>query len=552
MLHHSARTPLLLVCALGWTCVVLCTAAVRAQDDANAPSGLSLEQQRLASRFERLEAVAARLAELAASSEPERAEQLRRTIKSSREKGIAERFATIIELLESERLSAAARDQTELQAELELLLQVLLEDPGNSERDAMKRFLKTQIRELGKLIREQRSLRNQSQQGADGKQIAEKQAKVGESTEGVQKALEQHSDASPRESESSESQQGESQEGQPQESQPQQGQAQESESQPGQSQLGQSQQGQPQQGQAQQGEAQEGQAQQGQSGEQQPGESQENNDPIERAAQRVAQARRAMQQAEQKLRDAQRREAEEEQRQAQRELEAARAELERILRQLREEEMERLLAKLAARFRDMLAAQQSIYDDTAEIFKQTTESASRSLMLQAIRLSRRETELVRDAEKALTLLREDGTSVAFPETTEQIADDMRSVAARLAAADVGPITQTVELDILAALKDMIDALDRARDELSQQDSSSPPPGGGGGSPGESPLVSKIAELRMIRTLQARVYKRTQDLGNLADNPHVELAELEGELGKLAERQERIFQATRDLDTDANR
>ncbi len=258
-----------------------------------------------------------------------------------------------------------------------------------------------------------------------------------------------------------------------------------------------------------------------------------------------------MQQAEQKLRDAERREAEQEQREAQRELEAARAELERILRQIREEEMEKLLAKLAARFRDMLAAQQSIYDDTTDIFKQATESASRNLMLQAIRLSRRESELVRDAEKALTLLREDGTSIAFPETTEQIADDMRSVTTRLAATDTGPITQTVELDIIAALEDMIESLDQARDELAQKPDASPP-GGGGGSPGESPLVSKIAELRMIRTLQARVYKRTQDLGSLADNPLVKRAELEVEMAKLAGRQERIFQATRDLDTDQNR
>lgn len=158
----------------------------------------------------------------------------------------------------------------------------------------------------------------------------------------------------------------------------------------------------------------------------------------------------------------------------------------------------------------------------------------------------------REAEKALTLLREDGTSVAFPETTEQIADDMRGVAARLAAADTGPITQTVELDIIAALKDMIAALDQARDELAQQQDSPPPPGGGGGGPGESPLVSKIAELRMIRTLQARVYKRTQNLGALVDNPHVQPADLAGELNQLAGRQERIFQATRDLDTERNR
>jgi hypothetical protein len=535
---HQAvfRTTALLGVVIAMTAFV----QARAQEEATAPSGLSLEQQRLASRFERLEAVAARLAELAESSEPERAEQLRRTIKSSREKGLAERFHTIVELLESERLSAATRDQSELQAELERLLQVLLEDPGNSERDAMKRFLKAQIRELSKLIRQQRSLRNQNEQGAESDRLAEKQADIDQQANSVQQALKQSSESppSPGSQPEADSKPGDnSEEGQAQEGQAQEGQAQE---------------GQAQEGQAQEGQSQEGQSQSGQPQPAQSGESSESSDPIQRAAERVAEARRAMQQAEQKLRDAKRREAQQEQRQAQRELEAAKAELERILRQLREEEMEQLLAKLAARFRDMLAAQQSIYDDTTGIFKQVTESESRNLMLQAIRLSRRESELVRDAEKALTLLREDGTSVAFPETTEQIAEDMRSVAARLAAADSGPITQTVELDIIAALEDMIAALDQARDELGQNQESPPQAGGGGGSPGESPLVSKIAELRMIRTLQARVYKRTQDLGNLADNPHVLPAELEVEVEKLAERQARIFQATRDLDTDRNR
>ncbi len=491
-----------------------------AQDDQTAPSGLSLEQQRLASRFARLEAVAARLAELAEKSEPERAEQLRRTIKASREKGVAERFNTIVGLLESQRLSAAARDQRELQAELELLLQVLLEDPGDSEREAMKRFLKAQIRELSKLIRQQRSLRNQSQQGLDADRIADKQSELSDQSGEVQEAL----------SEATEN--AEPNGGQPDSAPPD----------------GDPQQREPQQGQPNSGESQPGESQPGETAE--TGDAQPPSDPIQRAAQRVAEARRAMQQAEQKLHEAMRRGAEEEQRQAQRELEAARAELERILRQLREEEMERLLAKLAARFREMLAKQRSIYDDTCEVASQVGEAPSRNLLLRSIRLSRRESELVRDAEKALTLLREDGTSIAFPETTEQIAEDMRGVAARLATADVGSITQTVELDIIAALEDMIESLDQARDELAQKQPGGP--SGGGASPGEAPLVPKIAELRMIRTLQARVYKRTIDLGDLADKPDIDPADLKGEIDKLAERQERIFEATRDLDTDQNR
>ncbi len=482
------------------------TWAQQLTDASDVPTGLSLEQESLASRFERLEAVAARLAELADSREPERAEQLRRTIRASREKGISERFGAIVTLLESESLAAAARDQVALQAELEALLLVLLEDPGDAERNAMKRFLKAQIREIGKLIRQQRSLRAKNLDGADEKRLANDQSKVGEATDKVKKALEGAS------GENSSGEKSPPKGGKPSDSQ---------------------------------GKGEGGEGKSGESGEEPP-----SGDPIERAAQRVKKAQRAMQQAEKQLREAERKGAAEKQRQAQRDLEAARAELERILRQLREEERERLLAKLVARFRDMLATQKVLYDDTVVVHKETLEGTSRRWMLKAIRLSRREAELVRDAEKVLLLLREDGTSIAFPETASQIAQDMRSVSDRLAGADVGSITQTIELDIIAGLEDMIAALEQARDEAAQQESK-PRPSASGGQPGESPLVSKLAELRMIRTLQARVYKRTQDLGALAENPQIDAEDLQGELGKLSGRQQRIFEATRDLESGAN-
>src|SRR5690606_8223516 len=116
----------------------------------------------------------------------------------------------------------------------------------------------------------------------------------------------------------------------------------------------------------------------------------ESADPIERAAKRVESARKAMQQAEENLRKAERDKAKEKQQEAQRTLEEARAELERILRQLREEEMEKLLTRLAARFRDMLAEQRAIYEETVVIHQESSAGESRNLMLRAIRLSRRE------------------------------------------------------------------------------------------------------------------------------------------------------------------
>ena len=518
------------------------TSSASAQAEGGEPTGLSLEEQSLKSRFERLEAVAARLAELAAKSEPERAKQLRRAIRASREKGITEQFGTIVRLLESERLSAASRDQVALQKELESLLQLLLEDPGNAERNARKRFLKEQIRQLGKLIRQQRSVRGQTEEGAEGKRLADDQSDLEKEAAKIQKALDEAAgkdDASQEEASEGEGKEGKAGEGK----------------------KGEGEAGKPSEGEGEGGEggkgdkAQKGQGGQGgQGGEGGEGESSEDSpssDPMKKAAQRVKAAQKAMKKAEEKLRKAKRDGAADEQRKAQRELEAARAELERILRQLREEEQERLLTKLIARFREMLATQRAIYDKTVTIQKEAFQGGGRTSMLQSIRLSRRESELVREAEKALLLLKEDGTSVAFPETVEQIAEDMRSVTGRLGGADTGPITQTVELDILAGLEDMIAALEKARDELARKQQQKSPPPGQAGQSGEAPLVSILAELRMIRTLQARVYQRTKNLGVLTENPQVNPDDLKGEIAKLSYRQQRIFKATHDLDTKAN-
>ena len=180
------------------------------------------------------------------------------------------------------------------------------------------------------------------------------------------------------------------------------------------------------------------------------------------------------------------------------------------------------------------------------------QGGDRTALLQAIRLSRREAELVREAEKALVLLREDGTSVAFPETASQIAADMQSVTTRLASGDVEAITQTIELDVIAGLEDMIAAFDQARDEIAQQQGQPQPQSAAGGQPGESPLVSRLAELRMIRTLQARIYRRTQVIGEMVQQSTAPADQVARELETLANRQNKVFQATRDLESEANR
>ncbi|HYO25617.1 MAG TPA: hypothetical protein VEQ85_11800, partial [Lacipirellulaceae bacterium] len=120
---------------------------------------------------------------------------------------------------------------------------------------------------------------------------------------------------------------------------------------------------------------------------------------------------------------------------------------------------------------------------------------------------------------------------------------------RLNRAKVDMITQGMEEDVIASLEQALKMLQQSlqdlRDQKAQQSS------GGGGQPGEQPLVDQLAELRMIRELQVRVNRRTEQYGALVGGEQALEAELLGLLDELALRQAKIVEATRDLETGSN-
>lgn len=260
------------------------------------------------------------------------------------------------------------------------------------------------------------------------------------------------------------------------------------------------------------------------------------------ARKRLKAAEERMRQAKIKLERANRKGAVEDQKKALDELYQAKKELEEILRQLREEEVERMLAQLEARFRKMLELQVQVHAGTLRLDKVPESSRSRDNEVEALRLSRKEKQIVDECDKAIVLLKEEGTAVAFPEAAEQMRDDMQQVVHRLERANVGSVTQGIELEIIKALEEMIAALQKAQREAKG--------GGGGGGQGEDqPLVDKLAELRMIRALQMRVNLRTQRYHKLLNDPQIEQADkpdVIDALQRLGEREDRITKITRDI------
>jgi hypothetical protein len=249
-------------------------------------------------------------------------------------------------------------------------------------------------------------------------------------------------------------------------------------------------------------------------------------------------------------------------------LKEAQKKLEDLLRQLREEEIERILAALQMRCERMLAMQIEVRDGTVSLDKvikdrpeQKPDNADRQ---RGLELEDREQQIIKEANDARRLLEQEGSAVAFPVVFENIIDDMVSVARRLRATDTGVVTVTIENDIIDTLREMIEALKRARQENAKKP---PPPGSGGGGGGNQnqPLIQLIQELKMIRSMQLRVNSRTETYGReyageqapapqAAQTPEekAKAEMLQKELKNLADRQEKIYEVTNNLYREKNK
>jgi len=558
---------------------------------------LLTRQEQVAERFRELERLLLRMAELTESTDPRRAALLRQAVAQSKDRAIEDQFGALIELLKNERFSPAVKGQENVRDDLMRLLELMLSEDRSKHIESEKERIRKYLERVNKIIKEQRQVQGATQRDDDAKELAERQGgikdKTSELAEDVRKDDEaraptkEPSESKPAEGEpgkegegkpEGESAEGEKSEGkksdaeksdaekpdaekpdtekpdQPAEEKPA---GEKSESEKGESEKPESEksEGHSAEGQKSEGEKSESKPQEGappvdppQPGEKgESGESQKSEqNPAE---QRLQKAQQRMQEAQKKLEEAKKSDAVEKQEEALRELEQAKAELEEILRQLREEEMARTLAMLEARFRKMLEAQVQVYEGTQRLDQVAAADRDRDDVIEAGRLSRKEAEIAVEADKALAVLQEEGSAVAFPEAVIEIRDDMITIRDRLAEADTGALTQGVEEDVIAALEEMITALEKAQKDM--QDQKPGQPGQAGGEQ-EMPLVDTIAELKMIRAMQMRVNNRTQRYTELTKSEQASEPQILKALEELAERESRIHRITRDIVVGRNR
>ena len=251
-------------------------------------------------------------------------------------------------------------------------------------------------------------------------------------------------------------------------------------------------------------------------------------------------------------------------------LKEAQKKLEDLLRQLREEEIDRVLVQLQARCIEILRLQTEVRGGTVEV--QTSVNArpdrraDRADEQRALELHDREDQIVRKAGDALKLIEAEGSAVAFAEIFRQVRDDMTNVRDRLKLADVGEETVKIEEDIIATLKEMIESLKKAQQDNKNRKPPEP------GQPGQqSPaqqdqrLIDQISELKTIRSMQIQINKRTEshgkkfegeqapDISQLKDpRAKAQAEQVLKEIRELSKRQDKIGKVTRDISLGRNK
>lgn len=543
----------------------------------SASDSLAMEQQRIADQFKHVEEVLLRMAEIVAPTDPRRAALLRKAVAQSKERLIAVQFDTLVELIKKDQLARTISNQQDLDRDLRALLEMLLSENRAKQIESEKARIREYIKRLNELIKQQKSIQGQTGGPDDPRRLVGEQGRLADKAGRLSKDVKsneeqnrapgaQNGDGKSKPQDGKPSKPSEGDKAPPKPDQPQSGQPKPEAKRPGEPDGQGRGQGKDQgkgagdksqeQGKSQKSSQTPGQgkpqAKKPAGEDQSPSDGQDQTPPQDGqnpARKRLDAAEQRMREAQKKLEEAQRKGALDKQEEAIRELEQAKAHLEEILRQLREEEMERTLVMLEARFLKMLQMQRAVLEGTQRLDKVPQAHRNHNHDIEAGRLSSRESEIVLEADKAMMVLRDDGTAVAFPEALAQARQDMQQVVDRLARAKVDQITQGLEQDVITALEEMLQAFQQARKKL--EDKKQRPPSSQG-QPQTPSLVDVLAELRMIRTLQVRVRDRTNRYSKLVEGDQAQNADLIESLRLLGERQRQIHRITRDLDMGKNR
>lgn len=525
---------------------------------AQPPTAQALQNDQLSvsGRYTRFERMLSQMADVLGREDPERADLLRRAISKGREQKIGDRIENIVRLMESKELGTAVEEQQGVADGLLVLLKLLQSEDRRSSVEKERERLNNLLKDIRNLANEERSARAAAQNATAPSSAAPPQQKAldnagkilddveksdrdreaesgesGETGEPSKPETEKPADADSKAPKTSEPDKppGEMPPGDKPESE-----APDSDSPKPESNTP------PSESSASKPSDSKGSPSPGSP--KKPGKDQKQTPGREQ----LEQAKKLMQEALDLLQQQEKQPAIAKQDEAITELTEAAEKLDEMLRQLREEEKEMLLAALEARFQRMLALQTQIHEGTVELGMTPRENWLDQYFGRCRDLAQQQSDLTSECSNAANLLREDGTSVSILMAVEDIETDMNTVAGYLRESKVGGLTQSVETDILESLKQLIEAAQKEMEDMKSEERKQQPHQQSDEQK-KPPLVELMAEIKVLRSLQLRVNRRTKQVDELLQTGKKDdQPDLLRQVGELAGRQQRLFESAGEL------
>lgn len=169
---NNANKIIQIACAMLFTSLVVFSPTPSIAADVNP---LAQKEKMIRDRFERLEDRIFRLRDQLSEVEPENAAKLTRALQRAGELGLADKLEAIVEMLhDSSALQDAVDAQDAWVEDVDLLLAILLaRDSENEERKGEIERLLEYKQEIGKILSQQKDLRDETAQSSLGKRMSQ-------------------------------------------------------------------------------------------------------------------------------------------------------------------------------------------------------------------------------------------------------------------------------------------------------------------------------------------------------------------------------------------
>ncbi|MBT4865807.1 MAG: hypothetical protein HON53_11930, partial [Planctomycetaceae bacterium] len=226
-------------------------------------------------------------------------------------------------------------------------------------------------------------------------------------------------------------------------------------------------------------------------------------------------------------------------------LEQSQRELAQARREAEERLARELMEKMGDKLKLMIVMQQAVIDETLRLdaAHKKRGSWSRGQLSSLKRLRETQDNLRRDTAE---LIEEMASVEVFVLALEGASRDMKITADRLDKRQTDQITIAAEEAAKRRFVELVDAL-----KPEQSSGQSPPAGGTGAEqqpPGATGAVPKLAELKMLKTIQEGLLRRTAEIdaqrrknGRLSDEQQRELEAIASDQGRLADLARNLMQ-----------